>query len=184
MRRGFVARAKLTAALAAFRVDARDRVALDVGAAAGGFTRTLLAAGVGRVYAVDAGYGQLRGSLRQDTRVVNLERTNLAELNDTLVSEPVDLVTLDLSYLALARAVPQLAQLRLAPGCELLALVKPQFELGLPEPPADEPSLYQAVAVASGGIAAVGWAVLSSIRSPLPGGRGAVEFFIYARKES
>ena len=73
--------AKLRAALAAFGVSASNRVALDLGAAAGGFTRVLLGAGASRVYAVDAGFGQLVGSLRQDARVVNLERTNLGDLD-------------------------------------------------------------------------------------------------------
>src|SRR5207248_8695281 len=98
---------KLRAALAAFDVSVAGRVALDVGAAAGGFTRALLAAGARRVYAVDAGYGQLLGSLRQDPRVVNLEATNLGELSVDLIPDQVELVTLDLSYLALAAAVPQ-----------------------------------------------------------------------------
>lgn len=174
---------KLASALVALAVDVRDRVALDVGAAAGGFTRALLAAGARRVYAVDAGFGQLPGSLRQDPRVVNRERTNLAELDAELVPDEVELVTLDLSYLALAEAVPQLARLRLAPGCELVALVKPQFELRLPAPPRDERLLEQARRRATAGIANAGWTVIGSIRSPHLGGRGAVEFFIYARKE-
>ena len=175
--------AKLTAALAAFAVDARDRVALDVGAAAGGFTRALLSAGARRVYAVDAGYGQLLGSLRQDERVVNLERTNLATLEHALVPERIELVTLDLSYLSIRAAVPQLAPLDLAPGCELVALVKPQFELGRASLPRDESSLARAVDVASAGIAAAGWTVVTAIRSPHPGTRGAIEFFVHARRE-
>jgi 23S rRNA (cytidine1920-2'-O)/16S rRNA (cytidine1409-2'-O)-methyltransferase len=175
--------AKLESALAAFAIDVGGRVALDVGAAAGGFTRALLAAGARRVYAVDAGFGQLTGSIRQDERVVNLERTNLGELHTGLVADEIELVTVDLSYLALAEAVPQLARLRLAARCELVALVKPQFELGLPTPPRDEHRLGQAQARAAAGVRAAGWAVIGSIRSQHPGGRGAVEFFIYARKE-
>jgi len=175
--------AKLDSALVAFAVDVRDRVALDAGAAAGGFTRALLAAGARRVYAVDAGFGQLPGSLRQDPRVVNRERTNLGELDTELVPDDLELVTLDLSYLALAEAVPQLARLRLAPGCGLVALVKPQFELHLPAPPRDNRLLEQARGRATAGIADAGWTVIGSIRSPYPGGRGAVEFFVYARKE-
>jgi 23S rRNA (cytidine1920-2'-O)/16S rRNA (cytidine1409-2'-O)-methyltransferase len=173
---------KLEAALAAFAVDAQERVALDAGAAAGGFTRALLTAGARRVYAVDAGFGQLAGSLRQDARVVALERTNLGELDGRLVADEIELVTLDLSYLAIADAVPQLESLRLAQRCELVALVKPQFELGLSAPPRDEQRLEQARARAEAGITAAGWAVLGSIRSAHPGARGAVEFFAHARK--
>src|SRR5579885_3286776 len=112
---------KLRAALAAFAVEVAGRVALDVGASTGGFTVALLEAGAARVYAVDAGFGQLLGRLRQDARVVNLERTNLAALE---LPEPIDLVTVDLSYLSIALAAPQLPR---AP--ELIALVKPMFEL-------------------------------------------------------
>src|SRR5207302_2622448 len=126
---------KLEAALAAFALDVRGRVALDAGAAAGGFTRILLAAGARRVYAVDAGHGQLLGSLRQDPRVVNLEATNLGDLTRELVPDTIEVVTLDLSYLALADAVPQLEALRLDPQADAVALVKPQFELGLARPP-------------------------------------------------
>jgi 23S rRNA (cytidine1920-2'-O)/16S rRNA (cytidine1409-2'-O)-methyltransferase len=104
--------AKLRAALAAFSLDVTGRVALDCGAAAGGFTRVLLAAGASRVYAVDAGFGQLRGSLRADARVVTMERTNIGRLDARRVPEPVGVVTLDLSYLAITQAVPQLGRLR------------------------------------------------------------------------
>ena len=100
--------AKLSGALEAFAVPVAGRVALDLGAAAGGFTRVLLRAGAARVYAVDAGHGQLLGSLRQHPAVVNLERTNLGELSSALVPDPIELVTADLSYISLARVVPQL----------------------------------------------------------------------------
>lgn len=173
--------AKLRAALAAFAVDVRGLVALDVGAAAGGFTRVLLEAGARRVYAVDVGHGQLLGSLRADPRVVDLEGTNLGELDRRLVPEPVEVVTIDVSYLALARAVPQLDRVAIAPGADLVALVKPQFELGLASPP-DDPA--PALARAVGGIEAAGWHVQGSIESPVRGAGGAIEFLVHAtRKE-
>ncbi|HEY2745182.1 MAG TPA: SAM-dependent methyltransferase, partial [Polyangia bacterium] len=106
---------KLRAALARFAPPVAGRVCLDVGAAAGGFTTALLEAGARRVYAVDVGHGQLVGRLRQDARVVVCERTNLADLAD-VVAEPIALVSVDLSYLSLARAAPQLAQIPLCPG--------------------------------------------------------------------
>jgi 23S rRNA (cytidine1920-2'-O)/16S rRNA (cytidine1409-2'-O)-methyltransferase len=173
---------KLRAALDAFAVDVAGRVALDVGAAAGGFTRALLHAGARRVYAVDAGHGQLLGSLRQDERVVNLERTNLGGLSLAVVPEPVELVTIDVSYLSLARAVPQLSPLEIAGGADLLALVKPQFELGLPAPPVDPAMRAEALERASAGIRASGWEVVGAFGSPIPGHRGAVEFFVHARR--
>jgi 23S rRNA (cytidine1920-2'-O)/16S rRNA (cytidine1409-2'-O)-methyltransferase len=168
--------AKLRAALDAFGVAVAGRTALDVGAAAGGFTRVLLEKGARRVYAVDAGHGQLLGSLRADPRVVDLEATNLA---DVAIGEPIELVTIDVSYLALATAAPQLERVPLAPQAELIALVKPQFELGLREPPRDP---APAVARAAAGFAAYGWEVLGAIESPVRGARGSVEFLLSARR--
>ena len=98
------------------------------------------AAGARRVYAVDVGHGQLLGSLRQDERVVVLERTNLAALERRLVPDEVEVATIDVSYVSLAVAVPQLGRLAYAHGADLLALVKPMFELGLGAPPTDDGS--------------------------------------------
>lgn len=174
--------AKLSAALEAFGLDVTRRVALDVGAAAGGFTCVLLEAGARRVYAVDAGHGQLLGSLRQDLRVVNLEATNLAELTVQLVPDAIDIVTIDVSYLALAAAVPQLEGIQIAATADAIALVKPQFELGLERPPTDVARLAEAVARARAGFEAAGWTVGGVIDSPVRGSRGAVEFLLHARR--
>ena len=169
--------AKLEAALAAFGVDVAGRVALDAGASTGGFTRTLLRHGARRVYAVDAGHGQLLGSLRQDPRVVNLEATNLGALDRVLVPEAVEVVTLDLSYLPLTDAVPQLDRIDVAG--DLVALVKPQFELRLATPPEDtRPALAAAIA----GIERAGWLVEASIESPVRGAHGSLEYFVWARR--
>ena len=174
--------AKLRAALRAFPVAVSGRTALDAGAAAGGFVRVLLEAGVTRVYAVDAGHGQLLGSLRQDPRVVNLEATNLSELDTTLVPEPIEVVTLDLSYLSLAVGVRYLPRVQIAEGATLLALVKPMFELGVAAPPADDVHLERARRLAEQAIGAAGWAVEGSIRSPVKGARGATEFWVHATR--
>ena len=173
--------AKLAHALGVFDVQPRGCVAVDLGAAAGGFTRALLDAGVARVYAVDAGHGQLRGGPRQDARVVNLERTNLAQLDADTVPEPVGLITMDLSYVSIAAAAPQLTGLRLAPAADLIALVKPAYELSLPGPPADHARLTAAVAHAADGLRNAGWPVLAHVRSPVCGARGAIEYLIHAR---
>ena len=175
---------KLEAALAAFDVRVQGRVALDVGAAAGGFTRALLRAGARRVYAVDAGHGQLLGSLRQDPRVVNLERTNLGELERTTVPDTIEIVTIDVSYLALARAAAQLDRVRLAARADAIALVKPQFELGLASPPEDEAQLEEAHRLAAAGFRRSGWSVRRTIESPVRGACGAVEFFLHATRRS
>jgi 23S rRNA (cytidine1920-2'-O)/16S rRNA (cytidine1409-2'-O)-methyltransferase len=171
---------KLAAAFEAFSLDVRGRIALDLGAAAGGFTRALLRAGARRVYAVDAGHGQLLGSLRLEPRVVNLERTNLGALTRTLVPETIDVVTIDLSYLALAKAVPQLGRVGLAQDADIVALVKPQFELGLARPPDDATSLCEAVELSRRAFHSNRWVVRAVIKSPVRGARGAVEFLLYA----
>jgi 23S rRNA (cytidine1920-2'-O)/16S rRNA (cytidine1409-2'-O)-methyltransferase len=173
--------AKLRHALRAFAVPVAGRIALDVGAAAGGFTRVLLQAGAARVYAVDAGHGQLLGSLRQDPRVVAFERTNLGELDRRLVPEPIEVVTMDLSYLPIARAAPQLEAIALSAAVDLVALVKPQHELGLGAEAGPE-QVDEAVAHARDGLTATGWAVRATTRSPVLGSRGAVEWLVHARR--
>lgn len=175
---------KLAAGLDAFAVDAAGRVALDLGAAAGGFTHALLAAGAGRVYAVDAGYGQLLGSLRADGRVVNLERTNLADLTRVLVPDVIEIVTVDLSYLALARAAPQIEAVAIADAADLVALVKPMYELGLARLPTDPDQRAKAVEVAAAAFAQVGWRSPRSIRCPVQGRRGAIEYLMHLRRGS
>lgn len=162
----------------------RSAVALDVGSAAGGFVRVLLDAGAARVYAVDVGHGQLLGSLRQDPRVVNLETTNVADLDTTLVPEPVDVVTVDVSYLSLASAVRQLAAVATGPDAHLVGLVKPMFELHLPTAPTDPAMAWQAADVAAAGVAAAGWTVGATIPSPVTGARGAVEMLLHARRST
>ncbi|MEX2255942.1 MAG: SAM-dependent methyltransferase [Acidimicrobiia bacterium] len=170
---------KLTFALDRFGVDVGGRVAFDCGASTGGFTRALLDAGASRVYAVDAGFGQLLGSLRQDERVVNMERTNIA---DARVEEPVDVVTLDLSYLSLAEALPQLA-LDLAPGADLLALVKPMFELHLGSLPDDQAAgLEESIDLVRVAATHAGWTAVEGCRSPVLGHSGAVEGFLHAKR--
>jgi 23S rRNA (cytidine1920-2'-O)/16S rRNA (cytidine1409-2'-O)-methyltransferase len=174
--------AKLRAALATFDVKTAGRVAIDLGAAAGGFTKALLDGDAARVYAVDVGFGQLLGSLRQDDRVVVLERVNLAQLDSTLIPDQIDIVTMDLSYLGIARAAPQLAPLRIATDADCIALVKPMYELGLQRPPEDDATLRRAVDVAAFGLAQAGWRVVAALRSPERGSRGAIEFLIHARR--
>jgi 23S rRNA (cytidine1920-2'-O)/16S rRNA (cytidine1409-2'-O)-methyltransferase len=173
---------KLSAALAGFGVDAVGAVVLDLGAAAGGFTQALLAAGAARVYAVDAGVGQLRGWLRADPRVISLEHTNLAELGPDLIGEPVDLITLDFSYLSVADAIGQLDWQLVAPGAQLVALVKPTFELHSASL-ADHPDqIVAAVGIAACALMRHGWRVCGQMPSPIAGARGAIEAFVHAAR--
>jgi 23S rRNA (cytidine1920-2'-O)/16S rRNA (cytidine1409-2'-O)-methyltransferase len=171
---------KLRAALAAFDVDVAGRVALDVGAAAGGFTTVLLEAGARLVYAVDAGHGQLLGSLRQHPRVVNLEAVNVGDLDTARVPDSVDVITIDVSYLSVAAAVAQLDRIEIASTADLIALVKPMFELRAATAPTDRVSLDAALAAAVSGVAAAGWVVRGSIDSPVRGSRGAREILLHA----
>lgn len=131
-RRGpFVSRGgdKLAAALDAFQIDPRGLIALDVGCSTGGFTDCLLQRGAQRVYAVDVGYGQLAWRLRQDPRVVVLERRNIRSLPPSVVPDPIDLAVVDVSFISLTLVLPHVVRL-LANKASVVALVKPQFEVG------------------------------------------------------
>lgn len=120
---------KLEAALKANRIDCTGMICLDVGASTGGFTDCLLQHGASRVFAVDVGYGQLAWSLRQNGRVVVIERTNIRNMDPASITCPIDLVTIDTSFISLRIVVPATLQF-LTPGGVILALIKPQFEVG------------------------------------------------------
>jgi 23S rRNA (cytidine1920-2'-O)/16S rRNA (cytidine1409-2'-O)-methyltransferase len=173
---------KLKPALRHFGVKVDGRIALDVGAAAGGFTKALLEAGARRVYAVDAGHGQLLGSLRQDPRVVNLESTNLAKLRTDLIPDELGVVTLDLSYLSLTEAVPQLGDVRIEAGADLIALVKPMFELGLPSAPSSRDQLGRALDLGREALERNGWKTIGWMDSPVRGAKGVPELLLHGRR--
>lgn len=175
-------RDKLGGALRLLGVVVHNRVCLDVGASTGGFTLALLEGGAGRVYAVDVGHGQLLGRLRADPRVVNLERTNVADLNPALVPEPVSTMVVDVSRLSLGEAVCQATErVALAPEAVLVGLVKPMFELRRGDLPSEPEDLVDACDRAAAAVDAAGWTVLEVVDSPLRGARGAVEYFLHAR---
>jgi 23S rRNA (cytidine1920-2'-O)/16S rRNA (cytidine1409-2'-O)-methyltransferase len=175
--------AKLRAALDMRSIDVTGVTALDVGASAGGFTAVLLERGARQVYAVDAGHGQLRGWLRQDPRVVNLEATNVAALDASVIGEVIDVITVDVSYLSLTAAVQQLDRVRTSAGCTLVGLVKPMFELRLATAPTSPELVERAAQRAAGGVSSAGWTVLGWAHSPVPGARGAREAFLYAQRD-
>ena len=120
---------KLEAALKAFRLAVFGWVCLDVGASTGGFTDCLLQHGAAQVFSVDVGYGQLAWPLRKDPRVVAIERTNIRYMPVDIVAAPVDLITIDVSFISLKIAVPAALKF-LKKGGSILALIKPQFEVG------------------------------------------------------
>jgi 23S rRNA (cytidine1920-2'-O)/16S rRNA (cytidine1409-2'-O)-methyltransferase len=173
---------KLEKALAVFPVTVKDKVALDAGAAAGGFSDCLLQHGARLVYAVDVGYGQLKGRLAADLRVVNRERTNISDVKIEELDPPIDLCVADLSYLSLAKAVPILRGLFRGPY-EIICLVKPLFE-GLPQDSkADPAALRQALVNLFLELLGQGVGVVDVTSSPVLGSRESVEFLALLRPE-
>lgn len=176
---------KLRHALEAFGLDPAGAVALDLGASTGGFSQVLLEAGAAEVWAVDVGHGQLAPELRADPRLHAIEGLNARQLTAAHVPAP-DWVVADLSFISLVKALP--AALGLArPGAMLVALVKPQFEVG----PArvgkggivrDPAARAKASATVREFLEGAGWRVLGEAASPIPGGDGNLESLVVARK--
>jgi 23S rRNA (cytidine1920-2'-O)/16S rRNA (cytidine1409-2'-O)-methyltransferase len=178
---------KLAHGLEHFGVDPAGLVALDIGASTGGFTDVLLQKGARRVYAVDVGHGQLAWKLRQDPRVVVLERTNARRLTAADIPEAPDLVVCDASFIGLATVLP--AGLALAgPGAHLIALIKPQFEVGRARVGKGgvvrDPALHREVCerIARWLEHDIGWQVSGLAESPILGPEGNKEFLIHARR--
>jgi 23S rRNA (cytidine1920-2'-O)/16S rRNA (cytidine1409-2'-O)-methyltransferase len=120
---------KLEGALDAFEYDPTGKVVADFGASTGGFTDCLLQRGATKVFAIDVGYGQLHHKLRQDPRVISMERTNARHVTRADLSEPADLVVIDASFIGLEKLLPAAYEI-LVPGGEVLGLIKPQFQVG------------------------------------------------------
>lgn len=176
---------KLRAALDTFDFDPAGRIALDIGASTGGFTQILLERGARRVYAVDVGHGQLDAALAADPRVVSLEGFDARELTrGSVEGHEIDAVVADLSFVSLGVALgPALALARRRAW--LVALVKPQFEVGREGVGKggvvrDEALRRQAVADAAAWIAAQGWSLCGDIQSPITGGSGNIEYLVGA----
>jgi len=165
--------------------DFAGKVGLDVGASTGGFTTEMLRRGAAKVFAVDVGHGQLMGALRQDGRVVNLESTNATDLTLADVPDPVEVMTIDVSYSPLRAIVPGVTKsLRFAPSATMFALVKPMFELQAAELPTEPDDLAEAVERAESAVVSCGWTLENTVESPLRGNAGAIEYFIRARLSS
>ncbi len=182
--RRFVSRGgeKLAGALEDLGVDPRGAFCLDVGASTGGFTDCLLQHGARGVVAVDVGYGQLDFRLREDPRVVVLERTNARHLAPEALPEPVDLATVDASFISATLLLPRLVEL--APRAALLVMVKPQFEVGRGRVGAGgvvrDPALRaEAVSRVRERAAELGLAARGQSDSRLPGPRGNLEVFLH-----
>ena len=180
---------KLVGGLDHFGIDPTGLVCLDVGASTGGFTDVLLSRGATRIYAVDVGHGQLAWKLRQDPRVTVLERVNARYLERDKVPEPIDLLVCDASFIGLETLLP--APLALCrSGARLLALIKPQFEVGKGEVGKGgvvrDPALHEAVCTRIAGWlgAQPGWRVLGLTESPITGPDGNKEFLIAAARDA
>lgn len=177
---------KLAHAIEAFGIDVAGKIAIDVGASTGGFTDVLLTKGAAKVYAVDVGHGQLAWKLRNDPRVIVLEKTNARHLTADVIPEAPDMVVCDASFIGLETVLP--AALALAkPGAVVVALIKPQFEVGKERVGKGgvvrEPELHAEVrARIAQWLPRIGWTVFGEDESPIQGPEGNREFLIAARK--
>lgn len=178
---------KLAHGLDHFNLQVTGRICLDVGASTGGFTDVLLSHNAAKVYAVDVGHGQLAWKLRQDDRVVVMERTNARHLDGTHISESIDFICCDASFIGLRTLLP--AAMALAgPGADLVALIKPQFEVGKGQVGKKgvvrDPALHEEVCntISSWLNGLFDWEVLGITESPITGPEGNKEFLIGAHK--
>jgi 23S rRNA (cytidine1920-2'-O)/16S rRNA (cytidine1409-2'-O)-methyltransferase len=183
---------KLIQGLDSFGISVEGKVALDIGASTGGFTEVLLKRGAKRVYAIDVGYGQLAWSLRQDERVVVLERHNVRDLDLALVPEPADLAVIDVSFISLTLVLPRIVELlrpseaggaAAGPGKPIIALVKPQFEasrehVGKGGVVRDPQARLAAVAKVRDWAGAHGLVAGDYVESPITGPAGNVEYLL------
>jgi len=177
---------KLEHALTLWPVTVEGRVVLDIGASTGGFTEVCLMRGAARVYSVDVGRGQLHPSLATDPRVVDLSATDARTLTRDQIADVPELIVSDVSFISLIKALPAALDLA-APGADLIALVKPQFEVG-PEGLGkgglvkDAAARARAVASVSDWLESIGWTIRATAESPILGGEGAIEHLLWAQK--
>lgn len=177
---------KLAHAIDHFGLDPRGAVAMDIGSSTGGFTDVLLSKGASRVFAVDSGTNQLAWKLRQDPRVTVLEQTSARVLTPELIDAPCDWVVCDASFIGLAKVLE--VPLRLAaPRCQLVALIKPQFEVGRAEVGKGgvvrDPALHARVcSEVEDWLESGGWVIEGIVESPITGPEGNIEFLVSARR--
>ena len=174
---------KLAHALAQFQIDVKGKTCVDIGASTGGFTHVLLASGAAKVHAIDVGYGQLDVSLRNDPRVIVREKINARFLGATDFNEPIDFVCIDVSFIPLKLILPAVAKFL---SGELVALIKPQFEVGKGEVGKggivrDESKRAAAVDSVVHFAREIGFDVKGVIESPVTGAEGNVEYLMHGR---
>jgi 23S rRNA (cytidine1920-2'-O)/16S rRNA (cytidine1409-2'-O)-methyltransferase len=176
---------KLVHALSHFQVNVAGRICIDIGASTGGFTDCLLQKGATRVYAVDVGTGQLDARLRKDQRVIVMEHTNARSLDPRVFGDQPTLAVVDVSFISLEKILPATFGVLASRG-EVVALVKPQFEVGRAHVGKggivrDEAARAQALADVAAAAAALGYAVVGDDVSPITGGKGNVELLLHLR---
>ncbi len=176
---------KLLHALERFSVDPKGRICMDVGASTGGFTHCLLQKGAERVYAIDVGYGQLAWELRNDPRVVVMERTNIRHLPQGAIADSPDLAVIDVSFISLRIVIPAVL-IHLARPAEIVALVKPQFEVGKGEVGKGgivrHPRLHaRVIKELVQGFREMGLEISGVVPSPIRGAKGNREFLMHMR---
>lgn len=177
---------KLEKALKEFNLDLTDKITMDIGASTGGFTDCMLQNGAKKVYSIDVGYGQLAWKLRNDERVINLERTNMRNVTDDLVPDKIDFFSIDVSFISLKLLLPVAYRL-LADNAEAVCLIKPQFEAGrgnvgkkgVVRDPAVHIEVVQAI---YDFCLENGYSVLGLDFSPIKGPEGNIEYLIYLQK--
>ncbi|MGK2859840.1 MAG: TlyA family RNA methyltransferase [Thermoanaerobaculia bacterium] len=174
---------KLAGAFVAFPIDVTDRVCADIGASTGGFTHVLLEQGAAKVHAIDVGHGQLDSSLRENPRVVNREKVNARYLDASDFDEPVRFVSIDVSFISLELILPAVMTF-LAPGGDVVALIKPQFEVGKGDVGKGgivrDPEKREAAVEKVSGIArALGFEIRGLVESPIKGAEGNVEVLLW-----
>ena len=173
---------KLQAALEAFPVKAQGRACLDVGASTGGFTDCLLQRGASKVYSVDVGHGRLEAKLRSDPRVVCREKTHARDLAADQFDPKPDLAVIDVSFISLTKVLPHVAAC-LARPFDIVALIKPQFELGPKDAPKGvvrtEENRLKAVAIVAAGLPGLGLSQAGLLECPVHGPKGNVEYFLH-----
>ena len=176
---------KLDKALKVFPVDPAGKICIDCGASTGGFTDVLLQHGAAKVYAVDVGYGQLAWKLRTDERVVNLERTNLRYIDETMIPEPLDLAVMDVSFISVRLILPAV-KLLLKPGADYICLIKPQFEAGRDEVGKKgvvrDPKIHEQVVRDILDFAReIGFSLMGLDFSPIKGPEGNIEYICHLK---
>ncbi|MBI5639354.1 MAG: TlyA family RNA methyltransferase [Nitrospirae bacterium] len=174
---------KLAAALDFFQMDPEGKIVMDIGCSTGGFTDCVLKKNAAKVYAIDVGYGQFDWSLRHDPRVTLLEKTNIRHLDKAAIPEPIDLAVIDVSFISLLKVLPKALDF-LQPKGAVIALIKPQFEVGkgMVEKGGiikDESKRLSTVEKIRIGAEEMGFRVLGVFESPVHGQKGNIEYFIY-----